>query len=61
MNEYNGTEKTHIQLRIEPNEFIEEITFDPRLDNEEFLTYKKIVELLGFVNQINKSSFYDFT
>lgn len=58
--ESKGVEKNHLKLQVDPNELIEEITFDPRLDDERYKTYKYVVERLGFTNQINRSSLYKF-
>jgi Protein of unknown function (DUF2971) len=58
--ENRGIEKNHIKLQVQPNELIEEITFDPRLDHDKFITYKKVVERMGFTNRVNKSKLYAF-
>ena len=55
-----GNFKSYLELEIDPNIFIEEITFDPRFSNEDFILYKKILGDLGFYNRINKSKLYEF-
>lgn len=49
-----------IILNVEPNEFIEEITFDPRIPDKEYETYSHIINNLGFQNNISKSRLYNF-
>jgi hypothetical protein len=58
--EDSGIERNHIKLQIRANELIDEITFDPRLDDEKFDTYKKVIESMGFTNKVNKSKLYEF-
>ena len=58
--ELKGIEHKYIQLNIEPNEFIEEITFDPRIDDKVFQTYKNVILKMGFKNPINKSELYKY-
>ncbi|PCJ82774.1 MAG: hypothetical protein COA57_13090 [Flavobacteriales bacterium] len=58
--ESKGIEHNHIKLAIEPNELIEEITFDPRLRNEDFKTYKQVVQKMNYTNKITKSKLYEF-
>lgn len=49
-----------IKLKIDPNEFIENIIFDPRLDYSDYKIYKEILEKYGFKNNIYKSKLYNF-
>ncbi|MBP6302811.1 DUF2971 domain-containing protein [Candidatus Curtissbacteria bacterium] len=58
--ESRGIERNHLQLQVQPNELLEEITFDPRLDDERFKTYKEVIESMGFTNQVNRSNLYRF-
>lgn len=53
-------QKRFIKLNINPNEIIEEITFDPRLDDDTFFTYKNAIKKMGYGNIINKSNLYKF-
>jgi hypothetical protein len=53
-------EINHLKIKIQPNELIDEITFDPRLDKEKYLNYKMVIEKMGFTNRINKSKLYEF-
>jgi hypothetical protein len=58
--ELKGIEHSYIALNIEPNDFIEEITFDPRIDDEIFQTYKNVILKMGYKNPINKSKLYEY-
>jgi hypothetical protein len=58
--ENRGIEKNHLKLQVQPNELIEEITFDPRLDDERFKTYKEVIEAMRFTNRVNRSRLYRF-
>jgi len=58
--EAKGIEHTHVRLEIEPNELIEEITFDPRIRKEDFETYKQVIENMGYTKKITKSKLYEF-
>lgn len=58
--EAKGIEHTHIQLKIEPNELIDEITFDPRIKEEDFKTCKQIIKNMGYTKMITKSKLYEF-
>ena len=53
-------EKNHLQLQVQPNELLEEITFDPRLEDERFKTYIEVIKSMGFTNQVNRSKLYEF-
>jgi hypothetical protein len=44
--------------QTEPSAFVEEVTFDPRMKDTEFCTYKSILERYGFAGEINKSGLY---
>ena len=43
---------------IDPNDIIEEIVFDPRLDKRLFEAYKHAVALYGYSNRVDQSSLY---
>lgn len=58
--EEKGIEHTHIRLEIEPNELIEEITFDPRIRKDTFETYKQVIKNMGYTNKITKSKLFEF-
>jgi len=60
-NELADIQRKFIQLPIDPNDFIDEITFDPRLSSSEFQTYLSVLKLLGFKNKVDKSKLYEFT
>ncbi len=57
--ESKGIMHNHLMLKINPNDIFEEITFDPRLTEEEFDTLKRVVKEIGFKNQIKKSKLYN--
>lgn len=48
-----------INIPIVPNDFIEEITFDPRIPQKIFETYKATLEQIGYTGNIKKSNLYD--
>lgn len=52
--------RSHLKLNIEPNDFIDEIQFDPRITQNVFKNYETIIRNLGFKNKISKSSLYSF-
>lgn len=58
--EVKGAIPKNITLDIEINNFIDEITFDPRLNEIEFLNYRRILKKLGYMNEINQSKLYKF-
>jgi hypothetical protein len=55
-----GNNTNHLLLQIEPNDFIDEIIFDPRLLTNEFILRSKVISQLGFKNRIRRSTLYDF-
>jgi hypothetical protein len=59
--EIKGTIPENITLDIEINNFIDEVTFDPRLNENEFLNYSRILKKNGYKNVINQSLLYKFT
>lgn len=46
-------------FNIEPNEFIEDILFDPRMDNHTVETYTKAIKKFGYKGSVSKSKLYD--
>ena len=56
--EYKGTLKKHINLSIDPNIFIDEITFDPRINDKDYQTFSRVLKKIGYKNKINKSNLY---
>ncbi|MFZ2897075.1 MAG: hypothetical protein WA004_00540 [Saprospiraceae bacterium] len=59
--EEGETYSSSIRLAINPNELIEEITFDPRIEPPAFETYSEVLKKMGFQNKISKSRLYEFT
>jgi hypothetical protein len=57
--EFNGIQRSFIKTSIDPNQLIDEITFDPRLRNIECDTYTQVLRTIGYNNKINKSKLYD--
>ncbi len=57
--ESKGFMRNHLLLSINPNEIVDEITFDPRITIEDYLILKNVVEKLGFKNKIKKSKLYE--
>ena len=47
-------------LKIEPNNFIKEITFDPRICKTSFICRSQLLNKLGYQNSTKRSSLYDF-
>ena len=43
---------------VDPSEVIEEITFDPRMEDDLYETYSSIIRTLGFFGEVNKSMLY---
>ena len=43
---------------IEPSSVIEEVTFDPRMEDTQYSTYESILRNYGFAGEINKSDLY---
>jgi hypothetical protein len=56
----NDESINHLFLQIEPNDFIDEITFDPRIPKNEFILRSKVISQLGFKNRVRRSTLYDF-
>lgn len=52
------TTKLTEDFPLEPNSFIDEILFDPRLDERTENVFRHIINSLGYVGQINKSTLY---
>jgi hypothetical protein len=48
-----------ISLIVDPNDFIEEIILDPRLNSNQAKLYSEILKSLGFRNNIKKSKLYE--
>lgn len=48
-----------ISLIVEPNDFIEEIILDPRLNRNQAELYSEILKSLGYRNNIRKSKLYE--
>ena len=59
---YNATENKNnsdlFKFEINPNELIDEIVFDPRIDNRLFEVYKEHLRIIGFKGKIIKSGLY---
>ena len=45
---------------IEPNDFIEAIAFDPRLDNRTYQTNKEVLEKIGYNKKVLRTNLYRF-
>ena len=58
--QFKGIIPKNIILDIDINNFIDEVTFDPRLNHDEFLNYCKILKKLDYKNPINQSELYKF-
>lgn len=58
--ESKGLIPRFIKFDVDPNYLIDEVTFDPRISDEEFQTNMTILEKLGFKNKLNKSTLYGF-
>lgn len=52
--------RDHLIIKVEPNKFIHEVVFDPRLDDRTFYMRSKLISKLGYKNRIKKSSLYSF-
>ncbi len=48
------------KFKVAPNDLIEEICFDPRLEERLYEVYKKTLEKIGYTGKITKSKLYDF-
>lgn len=56
---FDNCERKFIKLPIDPNEFIEEITLDPRMSDEQFKLYAKVFKNAGYIGKIGKSKLYE--
>lgn len=48
----------YYSFKIKPNDIIEEIIFDPRMDAELVLAYSKAIDDKGFSNKVDQSTLY---
>jgi len=55
-----GIKRPFLNFEFNPFETIDEITFDPRVTDEDFKRNKLILEKLGFKKKINQSNLYHF-
>ena len=46
------------KFMIDPNDFIDDILLDPRIDEQTENLYRQIIKLLGFNGNIYKSTLY---
>jgi hypothetical protein len=53
-------DKKHICIEIEPNELIETIMFDPRIDDTEYDILKSVLRKLDYKGGIYKSKMYTY-
>ena len=53
----DGRDKISIQIDI--NKLIKSIRFDPRIDEDKYLLFKKIIKDLGYTGNIEKSQLYN--
>jgi len=51
---------TELKFDINPIEYIDEITFDPRISQEDFKRCHRELRILGYEGEINKSNLYEF-
>jgi hypothetical protein len=49
-----------VRVAVKPNEFIDEIMFDPRISKEQCSVYTHLLRSIGFKKKILRSSLYDF-
>ena len=56
----NLAPKTIIKYPIDPNKFIEQIVFDPRLDFKIYTNMKKTLKIIGYKNLILRSKLYSY-
>jgi len=54
----NSAENPFFKLGVNPNQLIDEIVFDPRMTNEDYIRHKRQVQDLGFQNSIVHSGLY---
>lgn len=55
-----GIEHQFVDIKFNPLETIDEVTFDPRLSEEVFKRNRHILKKLGFTKRINQSKLYHF-
>jgi hypothetical protein len=55
---HNRGDDDFYHYEVDPSEVIEEITFDPRMEDELYETYSSIIRKLGFSGEVNKSTLY---
>jgi hypothetical protein len=55
---HNRGDDDFYHYELNPSEVIEEITFDPRMEDGLYETYSSIIHKLGFSGEINKSRLY---
>jgi len=55
----NGNNDDMISFNIEPNEIIEKVTLDPRLDDDNFNDIKYQIKSKGYTGLIEKSTLYN--
>ena len=60
-NELRDIQRKFIQFPIDPNDFLDEVTFDPRLSNSDFDIYFHVLKALGYNNTVRKSQLYNFS
>lgn len=56
---YTNGERKFIQVNIEPNDFIEEILLDPRINDEQYHLYSNMFISAGYLGKIRKSKLYE--
>lgn len=56
---YKNGERKFVKLAIDPNDFIEEILLDPRINESQKNLYSNIFRSAGYKGKINKSNLYD--
>lgn len=56
---YKNGERKFVKLPIDPNDFIEEILLDPRINESQKELYSNIFRSAGYNGKINKSNLYD--
>lgn len=55
----NFEDRKFIKIKIDPNDFIDEIILDPRLSDNQFNLYKGAIRALGFKGKLTKSRLYE--
>ena len=56
---YKNGERKFVKLPIDPNDFIEEILLDPRINESQKELYSNIFRSAGYLGKINKSNLYE--